>query len=307
MTHRTRLAGSAANSFFFLAGLLLRVLNKIRHRVMGYTTPRPFTGAPDTGRDAAYTLDVVTDWLEALRAHTGRDNPFKGKDVLELGPGPDLGTGLVILALGARSYTAMDKYNLAAGARPEFYRTLSARLSAYPAFYRAREAVEAVTAGRTLPWFSYLHSPGFRVDRLPQGRYHLAVSRAVLEHMDEIPAVFRALKAALARGGLMIHEVDLGTHTRWIRRVDPLNLLRYPETVYTLLKWDGAPNRLRMSEYKHILRETGFSRISAEPLATVGPEYLKRVTPGLAERFKRYAPDDLAVRSFRLLAAKEGM
>jgi hypothetical protein len=305
MTHMQRSAGSIPNSFFFLAGLFLRTLNKIRHRIRGYTCPRPFTGVPDTAQDVAYTLEVVNNWQGALRAYTGDDTPFHDKHVLELGPGPDLGTGLVILALGARSYTAIDRYNLAAGARPDFYRSLSQRLRTYPAYDRARQALEGLLAGRFSSWFSYRHSPGFRLDRLPQSTYQLAVSQAVLEHIDDVYDVFRMLKAILTGGALMVHEVDAGTHTRWIRRLDPLNLLRYPESLYALLKWGGAPNRLRMSEYQSVLKAEGFKRIWTCPLVAVSPEYLKRVIPALAERFKRYAPDDLAVLSFRLLAAKE--
>jgi hypothetical protein len=77
----------------------------MRHRLVGYTTPRPFDDS-NLERTRIYNEDVVDRWQ--VRGGI----VWTGKRVLELGPGPDLGTGEVILERGARSYLAADIFPL---------------------------------------------------------------------------------------------------------------------------------------------------------------------------------------------------
>lgn len=293
-----------SNSLLFVLGLFLRLINKVRHLLMGYTSPRPATKIRDFARDAAYTLTVVRNWEHALREYTGEASPFRGKHVLELGPGPDLGTGIVILALGAASFTAIDKYRLISGRSTGFYQALFGRLRDFPDAHKARQAWYQFQRNRSCAIFSYLHSPAFRLKERLRRKYDLLVSQAVLEHIDDIEAIFTVIKAKLGNNACMVHEVDLGTHTRWLRDADPLNLLRYPQGIYNLLKFSGAPNRLRMSDYHTILQKSGYRNIRAVPLTRVEDAYLQRVNPALAGRFRGYSAEDLAVRSFHLLAGK---
>ena len=97
--------------FLFAAGLCLRIVNNICRTVTGYTSPHPFF-PKDIEQSVNYTIKVFANWEEALTSYTGDTQPFHNKHVLELGPGPDLGTGLVVLAYGAKSYTAFDKNKL---------------------------------------------------------------------------------------------------------------------------------------------------------------------------------------------------
>ena len=53
---------------------------------------------------------------------------IRGKRILELGPGPDLGTGAVLLADGAASYHAVDAFPLADRDLAPFFRALSQQI-----------------------------------------------------------------------------------------------------------------------------------------------------------------------------------
>ncbi|MBN1799622.1 MAG: methyltransferase domain-containing protein [Spirochaetales bacterium] len=293
---------SKAAFFLFIIGLMLRIINKIRHSIMGYTSPRPFSSARESERSVKYTLAVVENWRKALKKYTGIKNAFHNKHVLELGPGPDLGTGLVILALGAKSYTAIDRHNLISGAAKSFYKALFDTLRNYPAFKRARTALAQFQEQGSCEYFSYIYDRKFSLNKLCSQKYDVVVSQAVLEHLDNVGNTFEFLSRKLQTAAVMVHEVDLGTHTRWLRTVDPLNLLRYSDTLYRLLKFSGSPNRLRLADYRRILAESGFAKIQTEPLVSVADDYFGRAKPGFNKRFTWYADTELAVTSFYLLA-----
>jgi hypothetical protein len=292
------------NFFIFIVGFILRIINKIRHSLIGYTSPRPFSSAQDMERSVVYTLKVVRDWEEALKRYLGSEFPFKNKHVLELCPGPDLGTGLVILALGAQSYTAIDKYKLISRTPLNFYRALFRQIEDFPAFEKAQKALPKFQEQGSCEDCHYIYDPCFSLNNLSPLKYDILVSQAVLEHLDDVSKTFKILKAKLSIKSIMVHEVDLGTHTRWIRKADPLNLLRYSDRIYELLKFGGSPNRLRISDYRRILAKLGFANIEARPLVITADEYIKKVRSALNKRFRCYAPKELRVTSFQLLASK---
>ena len=176
------------NAALYLAGLILGVANGVRHRRQGYVTPRPFTGE-DADRAVEYAIQVV-DRLEK-RANID----WRGARVLEVGPGPDLATGGVILSRGATSYGAVDGFDNRGQAHAKLYERLSARLD-----FR----VDPDALGFTLTSF-----PG--LDGL-DGAYDIVISNATLEHLRDLGPFFRSLHRVTAPGPRMVHHVDAQTH-----------------------------------------------------------------------------------------------
>jgi SAM-dependent methyltransferase len=240
--------------------------------VQGYRTPRRFRH-DDYDRAFAHAFEVVDRWQER-----GRIDPT-GRRVLEIGPGSDLGTGAVLLGRGAASYTAVDRFDLASSAPPEFYRRF----------------------GNVLPGALVFVSDRF--PHLPRvtGPFDLVVSNATLEHVDDVPALFVRLRELLVVGGRMVHHVDAKTHMRWFERVDPLNIYRYSDSVYrTLLDFPGAPNRLLAGDYLDAATSAGF-RAEIVPGKEAPGSYLAVTRPGLAPRFR--PRDDLSALSFTLICS----
>jgi len=289
--------------WFFLhsAGLALSFLNKIRHSAVGYRTPRPFS-VTATDRSVNYCLNVVMNWEEVLRSYTGRERPFGGRHVLEIGPGPDLGTGLVLLALGAKSYCAIDKNNLVSHTPEDFYKRLFEKIRSFPERENARKAFEEFREAGS-ERFSYIYNPDFDLTSLQSRKYEILVTQAVLEHLDDMKKVFTTFRQKLSPDGLMIHEVDLSTHTRMIKNWDPLNILRYPDTIYHTVRFDGSPNRLRMSDYVFILNQLGYKNVKTLPIKILDLDYTRWVTKHLSHPFRDYSFSDLQVLSFYLLAS----
>jgi len=291
-------------NFLFLIGLFLRTINKVRHTVMGYKTARTFS--PDeVDQSVAYCLNVVKNWERALIDYTGSLNPFKNRSIIELGPGPDLGTGIIIIASGAKSYTAVDKNKLINRTPPVFYNILLNYLKDLPEYEKAKIAVDNILKQSFDENFCYIHDPIFNLEDVPNKKYDILVSQAVLEHITDINKIFEILRHKLKPNSIMVNEVDLGTHPALIRDLDPLNLLRYSDRVWNLLKFDDSPNRVRAADYRNILRQLGFTKIDIWKLKVLVKDYVERLKPYLSNRFKNYSDEDIGIKSFYLLATKE--
>jgi len=239
------------NAMLHAAGFAMGTANAVRHRIQGYVSPRPFSPA-DVDRTIKHTIDVV----DRLEAHGGID--WRGQRVLELGPGSDLSTGAVILSRGAAGYHAIDRFDNRYQADRSLYEKLG-------------KALGSVVPEERLTFTQ----AGFPELRVVGGKYDLIVSNATLEHIAEIPEVFRSLRRLAAPGGRMIHHVDGQTHMRWIKDVDPLNILRYSEFTYNhLLMFPGAPNRLRADDYVDAAHSTGWTGVEVRGDVTANDRYL---------------------------------
>jgi hypothetical protein len=223
------------------------------------------TRGSDSGR---YCYSV---WMRHLiRSRTCVEAPLDGT-VIELGPGDTVGTGLAALLSGARRYVAIDvvrhadvAHNLAVldelvrlfadrtripGAdefpaiRPglDDYAFPDAILGVYamqanlaPARIAAIAAVlrgEATASGGEPP-VRYV-DPAAAAGLIAPGCVDLVFSQAVLEHVDDLPGVYRACHAWLKPGGLMSHQIDFeshGTAREWNGH------WAYPAAVWRLLR-----------------------------------------------------------------------
>lgn len=249
--------------------------NTIRHRVRGYVNPRPFS-ASDVERTIPHAIGVV----DRLEAHGAID--WRGRRVLEIGPGSDLATGAVMLHRGASSYCAVDLFDNLAQADPALYPELSSTLG--------------TTVDPSRLEFCQTAFPG-----LPDlhGEWDLIVSNATLEHIEDVPVLFRRLHELSASGARMVHHVDAQTHMRWIREIDPWNILRYPDRVYErALQFPGAPNRLLAGDYTRAAQSAGWSRASVRGGLRADEDYLSRAR--LARPFRSAGPD-LGMLTFTLI------
>lgn len=241
------------NVALFAAGLVLGAANTARHRRQGYTSPRPF-GAEDLDRAIDHAFGIA-DGLE-------RDGhlDWRGRRVLELGPGADLGPGAIMVARGAASYEAVDLFDNRFQTPPALYERLGQRLGTS---VDLKQLVFTQTSFPTLPDIS--------------GPYDLIVSNACLEHVADISNLFRRLHEVAGPGACMVHRIDGRAHMKWFRDHDPLNILRYPEPLYRrLLSFPGAPNRLRAHDYQRMANEAGWRNVSVSVGETAPQEYLSR-------------------------------
>jgi len=288
------------NTYLYWLGLSFMALNKVRHMVGGYKTPRTFS-TESVSRSVDYSVQVCDEWEEKLAEYTDVDRPFEGKDILEVGPGPDVGNGLVLLSRGAKSYTAVDKNDLIQQTSSEFYDCLLNRLEPNVDYEKARRSYDLFMAGEKASPLRYVHDPVFKLEKVEKVKFDLVVSRAAIEHFDDVPFFFKVIKTKMRSGGIMVSLIDAKTHTRYIRDIDPLNILRYSDKIYRLLSFSGSPNRWRKTDYLRLLKDLGYRKILSNDYEIVSDNYINAVKHSLAARFQ--GNEDLESMVFWFLAS----
>lgn len=287
-------------------GLGLLLANKVRRNFRPYDRPRPWS-ARDLDRSVAYAFDVVRNWESGFR-DAGIGDWIRGRHVLELGPGPDLGTGLILLARGAASYIAVDRFPLATAASESFYDRLFDRLAGESEAWRAVEAYQQYRSDPSKGALRYVLFEEERIS-LPSGvePRDLWVSQAAFEHVRDPAVLIGELTDHCSEGALALHHVDAATHTPWIREADPLNILRYSDRLYGALEFPGSPNRWRAERYISAFRRSGWDLIENQPIHRLSPRATEIVRPGLSGSFRSLSNHDLAVFSFRLVLRRGGL
>ncbi len=97
------------NPAYHLLGAGTQILKKLRQRCLpGYRSPRGLS-IHDYERVIDYDLGVTERWLYYLRRFNHDRGLVPGQTVLEVGPGADLGNGLILLAQGLQHIPALIK------------------------------------------------------------------------------------------------------------------------------------------------------------------------------------------------------
>jgi len=239
---------SGNNVKHYFIGLIFLFLNKIRHTIQGYITPRTF---PVTEFEKAieYDFTVVEQWVQHLNNYTGKSKfDLKRKHILELGPGADLGVGIILLMKGAEKYNAIDVNNLVKSVPNEFYGKLFQFMTLITDKQKdvdfLRSQLTATQFGKS-DKLNYVFDKNFNLSIFKKEKVDIVFSQAAFEHFNCVEKTIEQLSEVVKKGGFLIAEVDLKTHTRWIRDIDPLNIYRYSDFIYNLLRFPGSPNRVR--------------------------------------------------------------
>jgi SAM-dependent methyltransferase len=214
--------------------------------VRAWRLRRPRAGARFTG--APELLDRYA--FQALRGIEDVIGSVAGRDIIEYGPGDTLSAGLAMLAAGASSYVALDRF-------VADYSSVEAK-----SWYRGiRAGWEAAFPGR--PWprdldpARFPEESGTQVRTLDDSveslcsteRFDVVTSWQVAEHVLDIQRFADQTARLLRPEGVAIHRVDFGPHF-WERYGDPLLFLRFPSVVWRAMGSNrGVPNRFRHHEF----------------------------------------------------------
>jgi SAM-dependent methyltransferase len=212
-----------------------------------------------------------------------------GKTMVELGPGDNLGIGLLYMAWGAASYTGMDRfYSTHDLAREkEIYLALRSTLNEEER-HRFDDAVD-LSAGVKFNEAKIRYHYGTAAEDCNQplaaASVDIVLGRGVLQATDihrALPAIQRLLKP----GGLTCHKVelrDLGMFSH--NGFHPLEFLTLNDSTY---RWmvEGAdrPNRRHIHDYRKLLSDLGFDatiRIACviDPSLAGYPDAYREVLP----------------------------
>jgi hypothetical protein len=263
-------------------------------------------------------------WMRHLV--TAAESGFKipPANVAELGPGNSLGIGLAALLSGAERYHAFDvvrhaqvKRNLAVfdelvalfKARadicgPEEFPQVHPVLSSYafPRHLLTDEHLAVVLSDERLERIRESvrrqNSPGSMISyrtrwfderAIERGSIDMLISQAVLEHIDDLPGTYRAMRLWLKADGYTSHDVDFRAHStarfwngHW----------KYSDFVWKLIRGRRSYllNREPYSTHVRLLEENGFAALNGQ--MTRAKPVIAR--DKLAARFRHLTDQDLS-------------
>ncbi len=220
----------------------------------------------------------------------------EGKRVCEIGPGDHLGVALLMLAGGAESYTAIDRFRggVSSPAAKRFYAALIDDLRRHEPEMHERLGRRGICA-EDFPERCELVS--FRNVSIEQAgeaeRFDLVVSNNVVEHVSDMGAFARALGRMLRPGGVAVHRVDFGPHN-WMD-LGYFEWLRISDATW---RWMGShrgyPNRKRFHELCAEFESAGL-KLACSELNLLDTELTEREAERLPPRFRAMPLESLRV------------
>jgi SAM-dependent methyltransferase len=255
---------SMQDAFFYMTGMGFLALAKAKNILQGYSSPKPFS-VSEAEKCIEYDMRVVDSWLHRLGEYTHGVCSVAGKSILELGPGSDLGIGIYLLSKGCSQYNACDVNDLMLSTPDSFYEKFFLKIKSTDnrADIDLLKSQLAKTKKGDSSRLNYVVRKDFDiVSAFGESSVDLVFSQAAFEHFDDIEAVASKVSAVCRPGAILIAEIDLKSHSRWIRDKDPNNIYRYPERVYNIFRFRGSPNRMRPFQYKEAFERRGWSDVS---------------------------------------------
>src|SRR6266550_5420120 len=191
---------------------------------------------------------------------------LRGKKILELGFGDNVGVALRFLSAGAAKVICIDKFSSKRDEARErdIYSALREKLSRdeRERFDEAVDLADGISFDASR--ISYIRGrdlePASKALQIPEGFFDIIISRAVIEEIYDPAAVLAEADKLLAPGGLMLHKIDLSDYGIFTDGgMHPLTFLTISESVYRLMASDsGIPNRKLIGYYRKRMRELDY-------------------------------------------------
>lgn len=254
--------------------------------------------------------------------------------IAELGPGDSIGIGLAAILAGAEQYFAFDvvahanvdrnlaifdglvrlfRERAAIPAQDEFPH-LQPQLTdyAFPAQLLSNERLEAslhpvrlerirksIRCQSTPESMIHYRAPWNTAATILPNAVDMIFSQAVLEHVDDLPDVYRALHGWLRPGGFMSHEIDFKCHDsarEWNGH------WTYSDAMWKLVRGKDVwlINRIPHSTHRQLIEQSGF-RILEDVCVRKPCTFGRRK---LARRFRHLTDDDLVTSEAFIQAVK---
>jgi len=255
---------------------------------------------------SSYNFGIYNVYRSIQREYLGSERPAR---ILEIGPGANLGVGLIFALTGAEKYYGLDIYM-----DPELFATAQYESIAYLLQLASGEkplrkvgAVMTVKDGEVefaKERLEYLY-PRQSYDIPLPDRSLDYVFPATLEYVVDPEKTVQAIHRVLRKGGVTAHQIDMRDHADFSK---PLEFLKVDERTWNK-QWKDPNraacylNRWRLSEFKAAFERAGFHIVKLDVNATFPMEESLRRT--LNARFQKYSLEDLSATGVMIIARKE--
>lgn len=230
--------------------------------------------------DVKYAIQITQGYLRLLTAN--QISP-QGKVILELGPGINYGSTLVLACLGAKAMVA-DRF-LAPwdpDYHPQFYTLLRDWLQEQMPGADVRPIKNILSHGGYTPRSIRCYATALEaLANIPTASVDVIFSNAVLEHIYDPPTAFKSLARVSKPAGTGFHQVDFRDHRSMER---PLEFLLMSQTDFArefAERHGECGNRYRPWEYTQLFENVGFQVLKFEPSAFAEENYLQEFIPRL--------------------------
>lgn len=280
---------------------LARIAPKLYLRLTHQTGRGADSETPD--EVATYFRTCFSDYFRILGIPELEIGRFlSGKRVLEYGPGDCPGVALLMVAHGAARAVCVDRFPMVS-LSPKTVSILSRLVNSLEGEARVRAESCFRSAGNPA---SGLDEEKLRYLVRPSGlsglrdEIDLAISRAALEHVDDLDATFADMRQALSAKAVCVHEVDLKSHG--LHKKNPLDFLTWPESLWRVMySHKGVPNRARVDRFSAVLEKTGFIVTHLSPTSLADEPIVREVKPHLAGPFRQISDEHLRWLGFWLV------
>ena len=255
---------------------------------------------------AHYFFDCVNDYLSKLGIDKEDCQDFlKDKKILEYGPGDTLGVALLMYAYGAESVECIDRFPLSTDSKKssEIYLELINRLEKK---YLERASSAFIEKGNPSSGFKpELISYSVQSNGLSGAvqEYDLILSRAVLEHVNNLEGTILDIEQALKKGGISIHQVDLKSHG--LDRYRDFDFLSWPQYLYKLMySHKGFPNRWRVNKYLQLVEKSELKLVSITATGKLETKCINAIKDKLTSQFRSISTEELSWLGFWIILKK---
>lgn len=302
---------------YSLLGDPARVLRAIATNQLARFAPALYvrlTGQTGRGAAAEEAPDDIAHYfrgcVDAYFQHLGvapADVPayLNGKVLMEYGPGDLPGVAALMVAKGARKVYCVDRFSLV-NLSPKNARVVADLLAASSEAEAVRLRAcllnpEDPAAGFAPQFIEYLVRPS-GLSGL-EAAVDLVISRAVLEHVDDLPATFADMLRAMRPGAIALHQVDLRSHG--LHKAHRLDFLAWSPLMWQWMYSEkGVPNRWRIDTYRRIVEALPVDVLECAPTTLADREEVGAVRPLLRPPFAAISDEDLAWLGFWLVLRK---
>jgi SAM-dependent methyltransferase len=258
------------------------------------------------------TLTITDQYVQIAREHF---SSLSGRHILEIGPGSNLGAGIIFRYLGAASYTGVELFtdqdfnnwstlnSIEALARIKYGNFLDNFNGVAVGIASTGELNDIISLEEQ--GIKLLQPKGFSQINLPDASVDMVYSNFTFEHLQNPRAIATEIARLLKPGAITAHFIDIEDHSDF---ANPFNYLIFSDEEWEARYGDGKTpewgyeNRYRASDFRQFFATSGLTLLKCERLrsAKISDELLKRIAP----RFKHYDRDDLQTVWLMIVATK---
>ena len=249
-----------------------------------------------------YFIKCFRDYYEFLDFNEEEFGEYlTEKTVMEYGPGDVLGLALLCYAHGAKEIHCVDKFELSNLSKfnIEVYRHILSTLDddkrerANHAFNVHGEPESGINS-ECIKYKLTKNGASGETDK-----YDLILSRAVLQHVNDLSATFQDIKQSMKQGGISIHQVDL--RSLGLDRSTELDFLTWPSFIYQLMyAHKGFPNRWRLTKYKELAAEYSLQVKNLVSLGEFDKSRIEKIHKKLSPELTPISLEELCWKGFWL-------